>query len=139
VLRVVSAVVLVGVALIAGTMARNGLTASELLPFHRVAAGRAWEEWSPGEQSVTLALTRALGLGFLTTSLALLTAAVTALVGSDVATYALAGVGLVFCVGLTLINERLHRATRTGTPWKGSLYAALAIVVALLLYALSRA
>jgi uncharacterized membrane-anchored protein len=137
VLRVAAAVVLVLVGLVALTMARNGLTAKRLLPFHQAGTGRTWDDASPGEQSVALALTRALGLGFLAGGLALVTAGVTAVIQADVATYALAAMGLVFCAGLGVINRRLTRETSVGTPWKGSLYAALAIVGALALYVLS--
>ena len=136
VLRVASAVIFAVVALIAFTMARNGLAARRLLPFHQAGTGRSWEDLSAGDQAVALALTRTLGLGFLTAGLSLITAAVTALVQADVATYALAATGLVFCAGLTVINRRLQRSTSTGTPWKGSLYAAVAILLAGALYAI---
>jgi hypothetical protein len=136
VLRIVSAVVLTLVGLIALSMAWKGLSARRLLPFHQAASGRSWEELSPGERSVGLALSRALGLGFLTAGLALLTAAITAVTQSGVATYALAAVGFVFCAGLTVINRRLQQATSVGTPWKGSLYAAVGIVLAMALYAI---
>ena len=135
-LRIASAVLLFLVGLIALSMAWKGLSTRRLMPFHQAAIGRSWEEASPGEQSVWLALSRVLGLGFLTAGLALLTAAITALAQSDLATYALAAVGLVFCAGLTVINHRLQQASSVGTPWKGSLYAALGIVLALALYAI---
>lgn len=135
--RVASAVLLGLVGLVALTMARRGLTAKNLLPFHQAAAGRPWSELSPGEQSVATALTRSLGLGFLTTGLGLLVAAVTALTGQSVATYALAAIGLVFCAGLAVINRRLQLATSAGTPWKQSLFAVAAIIVALALYGIA--
>jgi hypothetical protein len=135
--RVASAVLLGLVGLVALTMARRGLTAKNLLPFHQAAAGRPWSELSPGEQSVATALTRSLGLGFLAAGLGLLVAAATALTGHDVATYALAAIGLVFCAGLAVINRRLQLATSTGTPWKLSLYAVVAIIVALALYGIA--
>lgn len=139
VLRVAAAVLLVLVGFVALTMARNGLGATRLLPFHQAATGSSWDDASPGERSVALALTRALGLGFLTAGLAMVAAGATAVAQVDVATYALAAIGLVFCAGLGVINRRLTRETAVGTPWKGSLYAALAIVVALALYVLGRA
>jgi len=136
-LRVASAVLFGLVGVVALTMAWRGLTAKRLLPFHQAATGRPWAELSPGEKSVATALTRALGLGFLTAGLALLTAGVTALAHQDVATYALAAIALVFCSGLAVINRRLQRDTSIGTPWKGSLYAAVAIVVAVGLYGIA--
>jgi hypothetical protein len=136
-LRVASAVLFGLVGVVALTMARRALTAKSLLPFHQAAAGRPWAELSPGEKSVATALTRALGLGFLTAGLALLTAGVTALAHQSDATYALAAIALVFCSGLAVINRRLQRDTSIGTPWKGSLYAAVAIVVAVGLYGIA--
>lgn len=136
VLRVVSAVLLLLVGLVSLSMATKGLSAGKLLPFHESAAGREWTDLSPGERSVSLALTRSLGLGFLVAGLALPTASVTAVMGQGVATYGLAGVGLAFCAGLAVINRRLTLETSVGTPWKQSLYAAGAILVALLMYVL---
>lgn len=40
-------------------------------------------------------------------------------------------VSLVFCMGLYGVNLRLHRRTGARTPWRGSLYAAIAIAVGL--------
>jgi len=136
-LRVASAVLFGLVGVVALTMAWRGLTARSLLPFHQAAAGRPWAELSTGEQSVATALTRSLGLGFLTAGLALLVACVTAMAHQGVATYSLAAIALVFCSGLAVINRRLQRDTSIGTPWKGSLYAAVAIIVAVGLYGIA--
>ncbi len=138
-LRVASAVLFVAVAVIALTMARNGLTARRLLPFHEAATGRSWDDASPGEQSVSLALTRVVGLGFLAAAVALLSAAASAVARSAVATYTLAATALVFCAGLTVVNRRLQQETSVGTPWKGSLYASLVILVAAALFAVGAA
>jgi hypothetical protein len=136
-LRVASAVLFGLVGVVALMMARRGLTAKSLLPFHQAAAGRPWAELSPGEKSVATALTRALGLGFLAAGLSLLISSVTAVAHQDVATYALAAIALVFCGGLALINRRLHLDAFVDTPWKQSLYAVAAIVGALALYAIA--
>jgi hypothetical protein len=133
-LRLASAVLFGLVGVVALMMARRGLTATSLLPFHQAAAGRPWAELSTGQQFVATALTRSLGLGFLTAGLALLVACVTAVAHQDVATYSLAAIALVFCGGLAVINRRLQLATDAGTPWKQSLYAVAAIIVAAALY-----
>lgn len=132
--RAASAVLFGAVGVVALTMAWRGLTAKSLLPFHQAAAGRPWGESSPGAHSVATALTRSLGLGFLAAGLSLLISSVTAVAHQDVATYALAAIGLVFCAGLAVINRHLHIDTSVGTPWKQSLYAVAAIFVALALY-----
>jgi hypothetical protein len=124
VLTWICAAVWTGVALLAFVMARNGLAAGRLLPFHERASGRDWEALSAAERAVALALTRSLGLGFLITGLALLAAAGEVLLGAAGLAAALAGLAVVFTVGLAVINHRLQAAVGTPTPWKGSLYAA---------------
>ena len=135
--RAASAVLFGVMGVVALTMAWRGLTAQSLLPFHQAATGRPWTELAPGEQSVATALTRSLGLGFLAAGLALLVACVTDLAHQNVATYSLAAIALVFCTGLAVINRRLQLATSAGTPWKQSLYAVVAIIVALALYGIA--
>ena len=73
-------------------------------------------------------------LGIPRAGLSLLISSVTAVAHQDVATYALAAIALVFCSGLAVINRRLQLATDAGTPWKQSLYAVAAIIVAAALY-----
>ena len=135
--RAASAVLFGAVGVVALTMAWRALTAKRLLPFHQAATGRPWTELSTGQQSVATALTHSLGLGFLAAGLAPLVACVTDVAHQDVATYGLAAIGLVFCAGLALINRRLHLDTSVGTPWKQSLYAVAAILVALALYGIA--
>lgn len=113
-----------GVAVVALTMARNGLAARRLLPFHQRASGRDWETLGKGERAVAVALTRSLGLGFLTAGLALLGAAAAVLLGAVMLAAVLAGLAAVFTLGLAVINYRLRTAAGTPTPWRGSLYAA---------------
>ena len=135
--RAASAVLFGAVGVVALTMAWRALTAKRLLPFHQAATGRPWTELSTGQQSVATALTRSLGLGFFAAGLALLVACVTDVAHQDVATYGLAAIALVFCAGLALINRRLHLDTSVGTPWKQSLYAVAAIIVAVALYGIA--
>ena len=135
--RAASAVLLGVVGVVALMMAWRGVTAKSLLPFHQAATSRPWTELSTGQQSVAAALTRSLGVGFLAAGCALLVACVAAVAHQDVATYSLAAIALVFCAGLALINRRLQLETSSGTPWKGSLYAAVAIMVAVVLYGIA--
>lgn len=126
-----SAVVFAGVAVLSLVMSAKGLTTSRLLPFHLSASGREWVSFAADEQAVALALTRSLGLGFLVAGLSLVAAAVAAVLDAVGMASVLAGVACVFCAGLAVINRRLGLATGTSTPWRGSVYAAVLIVVAI--------
>ena len=121
------------VAFVSATMAWKGLTARGLLPFHQAATGRDADALTPSEQSVAIAMTRSLGLGFTVATLSLLIAAAAEAAGQRWTVACGATVALVFCAGLAVINRRLTLATAVASPWKGSLYAAAVIAVALAL------
>jgi hypothetical protein len=133
VLQAISMVLFTLVAYIAATMAWKGLTAKGLLPFHQAASGRDGDTLTPSGQSVTVALTRSLGLGFAVVTLSLLAAVAGEAAGQLWTMVAGAVVALAFCSGLAVINRRLSRETGVGTPWKQSLYAVAAIAIALAL------
>jgi hypothetical protein len=128
-----SAVVFIGVAVLSFVMSAKGLTASRLLPFHQSASGREWASFTADEQAVALALTRSLGLGLLVAGLSLVGAAVAAVLDAMAMASVLAVVACVFCAGLAVINRRLTLATGTSTPWRGSVYAAVLIVLAIVI------
>jgi len=131
--QAVSMVLFTLVAYVAATMAWTGLTAKGLLPFHQAAAGRDADTLTPSEQSVAVALTRSLGLGFAVVTLSLLAAVVAEAVGQLWTMVAGAVVALAFCSGLAVINWRLAGESGVGTPWKQSLFAVAAIAIGLAL------
>lgn len=131
--QLVSVALFAVVAVIAATMAWKGLSASGLLPFHQAASGRSTDTLSPAERSVAVALTRSLGLGFAVAALALVAAVVGTFLHDRWMVLGLGAVALVFCAGLAAINRQLEQATAVNTPWKGALYAAVAITLGLAL------
>ena len=114
-------------------MALKALTAREFLPFQKAAAGKAWDEIGGGAQAVMTSLLRLSGLGFLVVGVQLGVAAAGILYRDLVVTVASAVLSLGFCAGLCLVNLRLHRQTGAKTPWRGSLYATIAVAIALVL------
>jgi hypothetical protein len=132
-LHILGSVLFAAVAALAVVMTLRGLRADRLLDFHQAASGRSWTDLSPGEQAVGLALTRTVGLGFASAALALAGATVAGAVGSSVVAVPLAGVGLVFCLGLAWINRALTVSTSVNTPWRESLIASALIAVGMVL------
>jgi hypothetical protein len=128
-LHILGSVLFAAVGVLAAVMADKGLRADRLLSFHQAGTGRQWTDLSPGEQAVGLALTRTVGLGFTTAALGLLGATVAAFLDAPQIAVPLAGVGLVFCFGLALINRALTKATSVNTPWRGALIAAVLIAI----------
>ena len=122
------------VAIISVFMASKALGARKLLPFQQVAAGKPWDEIDAGLQAVVMSLLRLSGLGFLVVGAQLGLVAITGIVHrAPFVTVALPVLSLAFCAGLCLVNLRLHRQTGVKTPWKGSLYAAIAVAAGLVL------
>jgi len=118
------------VALVALSMARTGLTAQRMLPFHELAAGISWAEVGSGLRAVLLTLTRTVGLGFLVVALLLIGFPVAQFVHPGSATaYGPPALALIYCGGLAVVNHRLEATTGSPTPWKGSLYAAVLIAM----------
>jgi hypothetical protein len=124
-LRVVVLVLYLLVALVALSMARTGLTAQRMLPFHELAAGISWDDVGSGLRAVLLSLTRTVGLGFLVVALLLIVFPIVQFVHPGSATaYGPPALALLYCGGLAVVNHRLEAATSSPAPWKGSLCAA---------------
>jgi hypothetical protein len=122
--------VLVGVTSL--VMALKSLRAPEFLPFHAAAARQRWETIGGRLQAVVVALLRVSGLGFLIVGLQLIVVSVAINMRPDPAvTFVLPSLPLLFCVGLCVVNYQLCSRTGARTPWRGSLYAAVATAVAL--------
>jgi hypothetical protein len=134
VLQLVSTCLYVLVAIVSLVMAEKSLRASAFLSFQEAAAGQSWDTVGTGLQAVIITLLRLSGLGFLIVGLGLLIAAVANNVhGGLGVTLALASLSLLFCLGLAVFNRRLQAQTGGPTPWRGSLYAAIAVAIALVL------
>ena len=122
------------VGIVSLVMAAKSLRADAFLSFHEAAAGQPWDSIGNGLQAVIITLLGLTGLGFLVAGLGLLVAAVANnLRGGLGVTLALSSLSLLFCVGLGVLNHRLQMRTNAPTPWRGSLYAAAAVAVALVL------
>ena len=134
VFQLVSTCLYVFVAIISLVMALKSLRADAFLSFHEAAAGQPWDTIGNGLRAVIITLLRLTGLGFLVAGLGLLVAAVANNIhGGLGVTLAPAALSLLFCLGLTVFNRRLQTRTGAPTPWRGSLYAAAAVAVALVL------
>jgi hypothetical protein len=119
------------VGLIALTMGYKSISSRQFLPFHEEAAGKRWDDLGPGLQSVLRALLKLTGLGFLVVGLQLVSFPIVSLFVHDpVLQYGVAFTSFVYCFGLFLVNYQLKVKTGVETPWRGSLYATVAIVVA---------
>ena len=126
------------VGLISVVMAFKSLSANRFLPFHEAAAKKSWDDLDKPLQSVVIALLRISGLGFLVTGLLLFIFPVINLYVHDGFTlFAAPAIALLYCTGLFWANYHLHKKTGAETPWKGSLVAAAALVIGIIISILS--
>ena len=119
-------------------MTVKSLFSSKFLPFHEKAANKQWNEIDNPLRQVILTLLRLGGLGFLVMSILLLVfPIINYCTPSDFYKYSIPIVALIFCTGLFVINYLLYMKTKADAPWKGSLYAMLAIITGIIISILS--
>jgi hypothetical protein len=115
-------------------MAYKSLFAKKYLVFHEKAAAIEWTQLDKRLQYVILALLKISGLGFLVTALLLLIFPIVNYFRQDeFVRYFIPFLAFIFCSGLFIINYSLYKHTKSITPWKGSLFALVAIIAGVIL------
>lgn len=122
------------VGFIALIMAIKNLVSKRWIVFHEKAAAKSWESLESPMKSVILALMHVSGLGFLVVSLLLLIFPVVNYYKQDILLkFSIPAISFVYCLGLFVANYHLHKQTDSATPWKGSLFSAIAIILGMIL------
>ena len=115
-------------------MAAKNLTAKKILPFQEQAAGESWDDIEIPLQRMILSLLRLSGMGFLVVSLLLIMYPVIIYLSPNIYHKLVPPIlALVYCSGLFIVNYQLYRDTKAATPWKGSLYACLALLAGIII------
>ena len=115
-------------------MAVKNLFAKRFLPFQGQAAGIQWDDIGKPTQRVILSLLRLIGMGFLVVSLLLIMCPVITFFSPNMYHKLIPPILALFsCSGLLIVNYNLYRATKAATPWKGSLYACLALITGIVI------
>jgi len=115
-------------------MAFKNLFSKKYLLFHEKAAEKSWEEIDKRLQYVILAVMRISGLGFLVIALLLIVfPIVNQFIHNEFLKYSIPIIAFLFCSGLFLVNYNLYKQTNSTTPWKGSLFAMIAILAGIIL------
>ena len=122
------------VGVISAFMAIKNLFSARYLPFHEKAANKPWDEIENSLKLVILIFLRLIGMGFLIVSILLLVFPVVNYYNPNIFyKYSIPVLALIYCTGLFIFNWILHIKTKTDTPWKGSLYAMLALIVGIII------
>jgi hypothetical protein len=122
------------IGVISMVMAFKNLISTRYLPFHEKAANKQWDEIDASLKLVILSLLRLSGLGFLIISILLLVfPIINYFVPNILYKYSIPIIALIYCTGLFIINFLLYRRTKEDTPWKGSLYAAMILIVGIII------
>lgn len=134
ILKIMPILLYVIVGIISLIMAVKSLYATMFLPFHEKAANKPWDEIDKPLQFVILTLLRLAGLGFLIVSILLLVfPIINNFIPNNSYKYSIPFVALIFCTGLFFVNYSLYKKTKAPTPWKGSLYAMVAIILGIII------
>ena len=133
-LELISIAIYAIVGLISLVMAYKSITSNKFIIFQQKAAAVPWENIDSRLQFVIIALMRISGLGFLIVAILLLIFPVFNYFKQDeFIRYTIPLISLLFCLGLLWINYYLHKQTKSATPWIGSLFTSILIVVGLIL------
>ena len=134
-LKLASMVLYLFVVLITVAMGIKFLTASEYFVYHAQAAGMDWAAVDPGLQVVFLAVFKVCGAGFLTVSLCMLLMIVFPFAkhtrGWSV--YAIPACGTLFWSIVLAATAYVASTTPAATPWSGSLFNVVVILIAFVL------
>ena len=134
ILKIIPILLYMFVGLISMFMAIKNLFSNKFLPFHEKAANIPWDEIDNPLKLITLTLLRLAGLGFLIISLLLLVfPIVNYFIPNKYYKYSIPIVALIYCIGLFIVNYLLYKKTKANAPWKGSLYAMLAIIAGIII------
>jgi len=126
------------VGLISMIMAFKNIFSNKFLPFHEKAAGRAWDDIDNPLKLVILSLLRLAGMGFLIVSILLLVFPIINYFNpNNFYKYSIPLIASIYCTGLFIFNYSLYRNTKAETPWKGSLYAMLAVIAGIIISIIS--
>lgn len=134
ILKIIPILLYLIVGVISMVMAVKSLFSTKFLPFHEKAASKRWDEIDNPLKLVILTFMRLAGLGFLIISILLLVfPVINYFIPNNFYGYSIPIVALIYCTGLFVINYLLNKKTKADTPWKGSLYAMLAIIVGIII------
>ena len=115
-------------------MAVKSLFSTKFLSFQEKAANKPWDEIDNPLKHVILTLMRLTGLGFLVISILLMVLPIINYsTPNDFYKYSIPLIALIYCTGLFVINYSMYKKTKADTPWKGSLYAILAVITGIII------
>jgi hypothetical protein len=134
IIKIIPVVIYLMAGIVSLLMAYKNLFSAKFLPFHEKATGRSWNEIDYPLKQIILSLMRISGLGFLLISIILIVCpVVNYLIPNMFYKYFVPVLALIFSTGLFIINFVLYKKTKAITPWKGSLYAALIILLGIII------
>lgn len=137
-LKAIPILIYMSVGVISMVMAVKNLFSTKFLTFHEMTANKPWDEIDNPLKLVILSLLRLAGLGFLIIAILLLTTPImNYFIPNKFYKYSIPFIALIYCTGLFVNNYLLYRKTNAETPWKGSLYAMVAIIAGIIISILS--
>jgi hypothetical protein len=137
IVEIIPVVLYLLVGVISLNMAYKNLFSNKFLAFHENVAGISWANIERPLQLVIITLMRVSGLGFLVVGLLLTIFPIVNYSKPHIfITYAIPVISILYCSGLLVSNFYLYKYTKINTPWKGSLYAVLIIILAMVISSL---
>ena len=134
VIRIVNSALYIIVGLITFGIGLKFLLSKNFFSYHREATGLEWNNIDKSLQMIILAIMKMAGIGIICLSVLIITYPFV-LMNSDnfFDKYLVSIISLIFWIGSFSITFNVHKKTNANTPWKGSLFSIILIVIAILL------
>ena len=133
ILRILPVVLYMLVGFISVVMALKNFSSKKFLPFYEQASGKHWEDIDDPVKIIILSLMKLVGLGFLTQAILMTVFPLVNYFSPDpVNGILIPAVAFLFCTGLFAVNFSLFKKTKAETPWKGSLYAMVILLIGMI-------
>ena len=133
-LKIIPVVLYLVIGMISLLMAFKGLFSKKFLPFQQQAANKEWQEIDDSLKVLILTFMRLTGLSFLIMSIFMIVFPVVNYFTPNIFfKFSIPVIALIFCTGLFISNYILYKKTNAKSPWKGSIFAMIIIIVGMII------
>ena len=133
-IRIVNYALYIIVGLITFGIGLRFLLSKKFFSYHREATGLEWNNIDKSLQMIILAIMKMAGIGITCLSVLIITYPFMFMCSDNFFDKFLVPIiSLLFWIGSFNITFNVHKKTSANTPWKGSLFSTILIVIAILL------
>lgn len=133
-IKTICSVIFMWVGIITLCVGMKFLKAKVFFPYHKEASGMEWKDVNEKLQVVILAIMRMAGFGILCLSIMMIFYVLFIFNNNNIfIKYSVPIISLLFWCGSFGTTFKVHKKTNANTPWKGSLFCVVSLLICILL------